>query len=82
MEWDVNKVLQVLAGYPCYPVEIGGIGWGGKWTFIAAQGTNIKTPPAEFIWTLLVYLTLLSLIPEYQTIVNIGEELIIKAILI
>ena len=53
LEWgDVNKRWQVLAGYPCYPVEIGGIGQRGKWTFIAPW-TNIKTPPAESIWTLL-----------------------------
>ena len=42
LEWDVNKVWQVLAGYPCYPVEIGGIGRGGKWTFIAREKPTSK----------------------------------------
>ena len=42
-EWDVNKVLQVLAGYPCYPVEIGGIGRRGKWTFIARANQHQNT---------------------------------------
>ena len=43
MEWDVNKVLQVLAGYPCYPVEIGGIARRGKWTFIARANQHQNT---------------------------------------
>ena len=43
LEWDVNKRWQVLSGYPCYPVEIGGIGRGGKWTFIARANQHQNT---------------------------------------
>ena len=76
LEWDVNKRWQVLSGYPCYPVEIGGIGRRGKWTFIARanqhQNTTLLNPFGRNMPSFIFILTKLTV--EWLTIVMIHKH--------